>query len=122
MAIDTKPRAADAHFDLDRDAVVVRLTTGVELTIPRRLLQGLTRAKTVDLASIKVVEAGDGLRWPSLGVDHNVSRILAGTFFTAKAIEQRRRAGSASTDAKAEASRKNGRKAAKKFASEKRVP
>ena len=46
----SRPRAVSANYRASDDAVAITLATGVELTIPRRLLQGLGSATPAELA------------------------------------------------------------------------
>lgn len=43
------PRAESAHYDADRDRVILRLTTGVELGFAPRDVEGLQHASVDDL-------------------------------------------------------------------------
>ena len=58
----------------------VRLATGVELVIPRTLLQGLEHATPAQLANVEIDGAQAGLHWPQLDVDHYVPGLIEGVF------------------------------------------
>jgi hypothetical protein len=77
------PRAQSAYYDGRRDRVVVCLTTGMEITFPPRLIQGLARAKTEDLNDIQVTPAGLGVHFPKLDADIYVPALLEGVLGSA---------------------------------------
>ena len=66
---DKEPRITAVEYNRDVDVVVVHLTTGRRLVIPREELQGLENATEGQLAEIEVF-AGLSLAWPQLDVDH----------------------------------------------------
>jgi len=105
-----EPHVLTATYDRRKDAVELRLSNGVELAIPRSLLQGLEDATLPQLENIEILGQGTGLHWPALDVGHYVRGLLAGVFGTKRWMEQRRAAGSVSTPAKAAAARRNGGK------------
>jgi hypothetical protein len=49
--------------------VAITLATGVELAIPRQLLQGLDGATPAQLAGVEILGPGDSLHWESPDVD-----------------------------------------------------
>src|SRR3546814_5932103 len=57
--------AVSARYDRRRARVVVALNTGVELTFPARLAEGLADAPPDALTDIEVSAAGLGLHWRS---------------------------------------------------------
>jgi hypothetical protein len=108
----TEPRAAAARYDAASGRIVVDLTNGCVFAFPARALQGLANASDPDLAAVEVTAAGRGLHWEALDADFTVPGLLMGLFGsqTWMAREQARRAGSATSAAKAAAARENGRK------------
>jgi predicted Kef-type K+ transport protein len=72
------------------------------------MVQGLDTAADQDLASVEVLGAGYGLHWEALDVDFTVGGLLAGMFGTKAYMA--RRAGQATSPAKAAAARANGAK------------
>jgi hypothetical protein len=60
---DTEPRVTAAEDNRDVDVVVLHLTTGRRLLIPREELQGFESASAALLAEIEVF-AGLSLAWP----------------------------------------------------------
>jgi len=108
---DWNNRVVKASYRLSGDQVVLLLSTGVEVAIPRAMLQGLEHAKPQQLRHIEIQGPGTGLHWPALGIDHYVPTLLSGVFGTRKWMaELGRRGGKARSLAKAAASRRNGRR------------
>jgi hypothetical protein len=103
-----EPRAAAARYDRQLDRVVVELTNGCTFTFPPRLAQGLEEATEDQLAQVEVLGAGYGLHWETLDADLSISGLLAGLFGTRATMA--RRAGQATSPAKAAAARANGAK------------
>jgi hypothetical protein len=106
-----RPRAIAAGYRLADDMVVITLATGVQVAIPRKLLQGLQDAAPGQLAKIEIEGPGTGLHWPLLDVDHYIPAVLAGVFGTRRWMSEiGRRGGMVRSAAKATAARVNGRK------------
>jgi len=106
-----RPKAIAAVYRLADDTVVITLATGVQVAIPRKLLQGLQDATPRQLAKVEIGGPGTGLHWPLLDVDHYVPAVLAGVFGTRRWMSEiGRRGGMVRSAAKATASRINGRK------------
>jgi hypothetical protein len=105
------PEAVAASYDAARDAIAIRFADGVELRLPRRLLQGLQEATSEQLGRIEIEGPGTGLVWPALGVAHYVPGLVAGVFGTRQWMaEIGRRGGARRTKAKTLAARANGAK------------
>jgi hypothetical protein len=104
--------AVSARYDRHRSRVVVKLNTGVELTFPARLAEGLVGAPADALAEIEISPAGLGLHWPKLDVDLYVPALLQGVFGSKQwmARELGAQGGRSRTAAKIAAARANGRK------------
>lgn len=106
-----RPKAVAATYRPKGDAIVIKLVTGVELAVPRKLMQGLEHATARQLAEIELDDYGSALHWESLDVDHSISGLIDGVFGTRRWMSAIGMAGGASrSDAKRAASRKNGRK------------
>ena len=106
-----RPRAVAVSYRAKDDAVAITLATGVELAIPRKLLQGLEHATLAQLAKVEIVGAQDGLHWESLDVDHYVPALIEGVFGNRRWMSTIGKIGGrARSEAKARAVRKNGRK------------
>ncbi|MBN8871411.1 MAG: DUF2442 domain-containing protein [Rhodospirillales bacterium] len=105
------PRADSAHYDADRDRVVVRLTSGVEIGFAPHDAEGLQSATREDLAKIEVTPFGLGLHFPSLDADLSVPALLEGVLGSKRWMASRLGAagGRVRGGAKAEAARANGR-------------
>ena len=105
------PIAEHATYDPTDDTIVVRFKSGVTLRVPRHLLQGLEDATPEDLAAIELVGPGTGLHWPQLDVDHYLPGLAQSIFGTREWMaELGRRGGSVTSQAKAAAARRNGRR------------
>jgi hypothetical protein len=104
--------AVSARYDRRRSRVVVILNTGVELTFPTRLAEGLADASPENLADIEISPAGLGLHWPGLDADLYVPALLQGIFGSKSWMARQLGAegGRSRTVAKIAASRENGRK------------
>ena len=104
--------AVAARYDRRRARVVVKLSTGVELTFPARLAEGLADAPAEALAEIEVSPAGLGLHWPKLDADLYVPALLQGVFGSKKWMARKLGAqgGRSRTAAKIAAAKANGRK------------
>jgi hypothetical protein len=108
---DYRPQVVRARYRPEGDAIVLTLATGVEVAIPRRLLQGLEHATSTQLSRIDIEGPGSGLHWPLLNVDHYVPAILAGVFGTRRWMSEiGKKGGHVRSPAKAAASRENGRR------------
>lgn len=103
--------AVAAHYDRRRARVVVSLNTGVEVTFPPKLAQGLANADPSDLAAIEITPSGLGLHWPKLDADLYVPGLLHGAFGskTWMAAQLGAAGGSVRSKAKTRAARANGR-------------
>ena len=104
--------AVSARYDRRRSRVVVALNTGVELTFPTQLAEGLADASPDSLAEIEISPAGLGLHWPRLDADLYVPALLQGVFGSKRWMARQLGAegGRSRTAAKVAASRENGRK------------
>jgi len=104
----TEPRAATARYDRQLDRVIVDLTNGCTFAFPPRIAQGLEQAEPEQLAQVEVLGTGYGLHWEAMDVDLSIPGLMAGIFGTASYMA--RRAGQATSPAKAAAARTNGAK------------
>lgn len=108
IAQQTEPRATAARYDKKNSRIIVDLTNGCTFAFPPRMAQGLEAATDEDLASVEILGAGYGLHWEALDTDFTVGGLLAGVFGTKAYMA--RRAGQATSPAKAAAARANGAK------------
>ncbi len=111
-AIREAGHAVSARYDRRRSRVVVGLNTGVELTFPTRLAEGLADASPDSLSEIEISPAGLGLHWPKLDADLYVPALLQGVFGSKRWMARQLGAegGRARTEMKVAAARANGRK------------
>ena len=107
-AQETEPRAAAARYDRQLDRVIVDLTNGCTFAFPPRIVQDLEQATPEQLAGVEVLGMGYGLHWEAADVDISVSGLMAGILGTKAYMA--RRAGQATSPAKAAAARTNGAK------------
>jgi len=90
---------------------IVELTNGCQFVFPPGLVQGLEGAPSESLAGVTVTPSGEGLHWGDLDVDLSVPNLALGIFGSrAWMRELGRRGGAICSAAKADASRRNGRK------------
>ena len=106
------PRAESAHYDTDRGRVIVRLTTGVEIGFAPRDTEGLQHASRDDLSEIVVEAFGLGIHFPRLDADLYLPALLEGVLGSKSWMAARLGAagGQVRGDAKAAASRANGKR------------
>ncbi len=106
-----RPRVIAAGYRLADDMVVITLATGVQVAVPRKLLQGLQDATPGQLAKVEIEGPGTGLHWPLLDVDHYIPAVLGGVFGTRRWMSEiGRLGGMVRSAAKTAAARMNGRK------------
>ncbi len=108
----TAMRAAEARYDRATGRVMIDLTNGCAYAFPAQLVQDLNGATDDQLAGVEVEGLGFNLHWPSLDVDLYVPALVSGVFGTRAWMtsELARRAGQATSPAKAAAARANGAK------------
>ena len=90
----------------------MQLNTGIEVTFPPELAEGLAGASPDDLAEIDVSPTGMGLHWPRLDADLYVPALLRGALGSRSwmAAHMGAAGGKVRSPAKAAAARENGRK------------
>jgi hypothetical protein len=105
------PRVIRAQYQAREDLVSLSFADGVQVSIPRKQLQGLERANQSQLSKIEIVGNGTGLHWPYLDVDHYVLGLLEHRFGTKRWMNEiGRRGGLVKSRAKTKAARRNGLK------------
>ena len=72
------PRAVAARYDAGRGRVVITLSTGVELGLAPRDVEGLAGASAEDLHAVEVDAMGLGIHFPRLAADLYVPALLEG--------------------------------------------
>lgn len=106
QARETQPRARRASYDRNLGLIAVDLTNGCSVTFPTALVQGLETASADQVAEVEVQGQGYGLHWESLDLDLSVPGLMTDLFGTK--AHMARKAGKATSEAKAAASRRNG--------------
>jgi hypothetical protein len=110
--LETGHRATSARFDAASSFINVDFSSGCSFAFPARLAEGLEDASPDALAEVEVLGQGYGLHWERLNVDLSIPGLLAGLFGTKAFMDRQRaaRVGASTSQAKAEAARRNGRK------------
>lgn len=109
--LEKEPRAASARFDPATGRIVVELTNGCTFAFPARRIEELATASDAEIAEVQVAGAGFGLHWPGCDADLTLGGLMSGVFGTRRWMsELARRAGRATSPAKAAAARANGAK------------
>ena len=105
------PSAITAHFDRNSGRVVVGLSTDLDVTFSPHSVQGLENARASQLEPIEITPSGFGLHFPKLDADVYLPALLEGIFGSKRWIAAQLGAlgGRFKSEAKASASRKNGR-------------
>lgn len=106
------PRAVAARYDAGRGRVIITLSTGVELGLLPRDVEGLAGASAEDLRVIEVEGMGLGVHFPRLDADLYVPALLEGVLGSRRWMAARLGAvgGQARSPAKTAAARENGRR------------
>ncbi len=103
--------AKSVTYDVRRRRLQIELASGSAVAIPVSQVEGLADAKAAQVKAVKVVAGGYGLHWPALDLDLAIPDLIAGCFGTRAWMSAlARRAGQATSEAKAAAARENGRK------------
>jgi hypothetical protein len=107
-----EPRATAARHDTGGDTLIISLSTGAEVLLPRGNIQGLAQAAPADLTGIEITPSGYGLHFPKIDVDLLVPALLEGVFGSRAwmAAQLGAQGGKATSKAKAAAARANGKR------------
>jgi len=73
-----QPHAIAARYDRRLRRVVVRFSTGVDLTFAGRDVQGLEGATPEELSDLELSPLGQSLHFPRLDVDIHLPSLMAG--------------------------------------------
>ncbi len=105
------PAAIAARYDPDDCRIVVSLSNDLDVTFSPRSVQGLEKAKPSQLEPIEITPSGFGLHFPKLDADVYLPTLLEGVFGSKRWIAAQLGAsgGRSKSEAKALASRNNGR-------------
>ncbi len=106
------PRAIAVRYDPPTGRVTIDLANGCAYSFPAPLVEDLQGATGDQLSTIEIDGLGLNLHWPALDADLFVPALIDGVFGTRAWMtrELARRAGSATSPAKAAAARANGAK------------
>ncbi|MEJ1963970.1 MAG: DUF2442 domain-containing protein [Gammaproteobacteria bacterium] len=105
------PRAAAAKFLPRSRALQLEMTNGVVIRFPVELIPGLAKASVKEIRAVEVAGRGGGLHWADLDLDLSVTALVSSALEGHRWMSELGRAGGRqSSDAKAAAARKNGRK------------
>ena len=103
--------AVSATYEPRLKRLHIELASGVAVIVPVSRVQGLADAKPAVIRSVELTGKGYGLYWPDLDLDVSVPDLVAGCLGTkAWMAALARHGGRATSRAKAEAARKNGKK------------
>ena len=80
--------AVSARYDRRHRHLVVALHTGVSVTVPIRLVEGLAEAAPRSLDDIEISPSGLGLHWPRIDADVYLPSLLRGVFGSAAWMER----------------------------------
>jgi hypothetical protein len=106
-----EPLATKVRYLPSRDLVLIEMNNGAALTIPRRLLQGLSDAAPAKLRRVWISEQGTVVSWPDLDADFTIMSLLHGVYGGRSWMSGlARRGGEAKSEAKTRAARLNGKK------------
>lgn len=106
------PRAVAVRYDAGRGRVVITLSTGVELGLAPRTVEGLAGASAEDLRVAEIESDGLGIHFAKLDADLYVPALLEGVLGSRRWMAARLGAagGQARSAAKVKAARENGRR------------
>lgn len=106
-----EPVALEASYEPGSGRIRIELSNECVFEFPPHLVEGLADAPESTMSEVEVLPGGCGLHWESLDLDLSLTGLLMGSFGTRTWMQEiGRRGGRSTSDAKAEAARKNGRK------------
>jgi len=71
-------RAVGARFDRRSGRIVIRMSTGLDVSFSPKDAEGLESAAVKDLSGVEVTGAGWTLHFPELDADFSIPRLMAG--------------------------------------------
>ena len=74
--------ALEVRYVPSVEALVLNLSNGLRLFVPREQIQGLWDAPQKNVARVELVGGGSGLHWPELDVDLSVDGMIHGVYGT----------------------------------------
>lgn len=107
----TEPQAVSAYYDEDKARIVVDFENEASFAFPVKSVEGLAGASTEDLLLVTITPSGFGLHWEALDVDLSIPQLFQGIFGTKAWMKKiGAQGGKSKSEAKAKASRANGKK------------
>lgn len=108
----TFPAAVAVRYDRRISRVVISLASGLQIAFAPRDAQGLENAHPADLVDAEISPSGLGVHFPKLDADLYIPALLEGFLGSKRwmASQMGKRGGKATSDAKASASRENGKR------------
>lgn len=103
-----EPRVVGAHYDHATARVLVEFSNGCLFGFPIWMIPGTSRATPEELEQIQLEPFGEAVIWEELNTDTNVLGLIMEAFHLK--TQAAKYLGSATSPAKAEASRENGKK------------
>ncbi len=109
--LEAGPTVIDARYDRRIGRVVIRLSSGLDVSFAPRDAQGLESARPGDLDQIEISPSGLGLHFPKLDADIYLPALLEGFLGSRRwsAARLGAQGGKATSEAKTAAARANGR-------------
>jgi hypothetical protein len=105
------PCAVAARYVEASGRLEVEFDNGVMIAVPTPLLQGLANATPADMQTIEITPGGWGLHFPAIDADVYAPSFFTGIYGSKIWMQQLgAKGGAARTEAKAAASRENGKK------------
>jgi len=106
------PRALAAHYDRTSGRVVIRLSSGLDVSFSSRDAQGLEHARPSQLEPIEISPSGFGIHFPKLDADIYLPGLLEGFLGSKRWMASRlgQIGGKSRSSAKRAAAKVNGRR------------
>ena len=106
------PVVVSARYDKRISRVVISLASGLQIAFAPRDAQGLENAHPADLSDAEISASGLGVHFPKIDADIYIPALLEGFLGSKRwmAAQMGKVGGKASTQAKASASRENGKR------------
>jgi hypothetical protein len=102
--------ATGVRYDNRTSRIVITFSSGLELTVSPKSVQGLDNAQPADLIETEITPSGLGIYFPKIDADLYIPSLLNGLLGTEKWMaENGRKGGKARTEVKILASRENGK-------------
>jgi hypothetical protein len=102
--------ATAVHYNQVNSRIVITFSSGIELSVAPERVQGLEKATAQDLINGEITPSGLGVYFPTIDADVYIPSLLQGLLGTEKWMsELGKKGGSATSDAKIAAARRNGK-------------